>query len=76
MSLIRNFVSSKHKFIWTENLNQAFSKSKKKIINAIKSGVQIFNIENTICLRPDFSKQNLGKKLIQFQPLITRLFGR
>ena len=65
MSLIRNFVSSKHKFIWTENLNQAFSKSKKKIINAIRSGVQIFNLENTICLRPDMSKQGLGNMLTQ-----------
>jgi len=46
--------------MWTENLNQAFIESKEMIIDAIRSGVQIFDLGKLTCLRPDWSKQGLG----------------
>ena len=65
MAPFRDFLSPKHKFTWTENLNQAFIESKEMIIDAIRSGVQIFDLEKLTCLRPDWSKQGLGYFLMQ-----------
>ena len=65
MEPFRDFLSPKHKFMWTENLNQSFIESKKLIIDAIRSDVQIFDLGKLTCLRPDWSKQGLGYFLMQ-----------
>ena len=44
MVLFRDFLSSKHKFILAETLNQAFNESKEMIIDAIKTVVQTFDL--------------------------------
>jgi len=60
MAPFRDFLSPKCKFMWTEKLNQSFNESKEIIIDAIKSGVQIFDLGKLTCLRPDWSKQGLS----------------
>ena len=60
MAPFRDFLSPKCKFMWTEKLNQSFNESKEMIIDAIRSGVQIFDLEKLTCLRPDWSKHGLG----------------
>ena len=41
-------------------MNQAFNESKQMIVDAIRSGVQIFDLRKLTYLRPDWSKQGLG----------------
>ena len=65
MAPFRDFLSPKHKLIWTENLNQTFNESKEIIVEAIRIGLQIFDFEKLTCLRPDWSKQGLGYFLMQ-----------
>ena len=65
MAPFRDFLSPKCKFVWTKELNNAFNQSKVIIIDAIKSGVEIFDLEKLTCLRPDWSKQGLGYFLMQ-----------
>ena len=43
MASFRDFLSLKHKYMWSEKLNQAFIESKDMIIDAIRGGVQIFD---------------------------------
>ena len=52
MAPFRDFLSPKHNFMWTENLNQAFIESKEMIIDAIRNGVQLFDLGKLTCLRP------------------------
>ena len=65
MEPFRPFLSSKVKFYWDEKLNQAFETSKDFIVNSIKHGVQIFDMNKPVCLRPDWSKKGIGYVLIQ-----------
>ena len=58
-------LSSKNKFEWTPELNTAFLKSKLAIIEVIKEGVEIFDINKRTCLRPDWSKTGIGFFLSQ-----------
>ena len=62
---LRDFLSPKQKFHWTENLNQAFYESKQMIFDAIRSGVKIFDLGKLTCIRPDWSKRGLGYFLMQ-----------
>ena len=61
----RYILSPKCQFMWTEKLNQAFKESKEIITDAIRSDVQVFDLEKLTCLRPDWSKQGLGYFLMQ-----------
>ncbi len=61
----RPFLSPKVKFHWDANLDRAFSKSKEAIVEAIKDGVQIFEIDKPVCLRPDWSNKGIGYVLLQ-----------
>ena len=65
LELFRPFLSPRHPFSWTPILNKAFEESKEIIIQAIQEGVQIFDIEKTTCLRPDWSKKGIGYFLSQ-----------
>ena len=65
LELFRPFLSPKHPFSWTPTLDKAFEESKEIIIEAIREGVQIFDIEKTTCLRPDWSKKGIGYSLLQ-----------
>ena len=53
------------KFVWTEELAQAFKSSKAKIIEAVKRGVKNFKMGRPTCLATDWSKVGLGFALLQ-----------
>ena len=61
----RQFLSPAVKFFWNDELQQAFTKSKEEIVNAIKKGVEIFDVKRKTCLRSDWSKQGIGFYLSQ-----------
>ena len=49
------FLSPRHKFFWDDELNRAFIISKQVIIDAIRHGVEIFDMQKRTCLCPDWS---------------------
>ena len=61
----RQFLSPKTKFQWSDELDRCFNESKTVIINAIKNGVQIFDLDKITCLRPDWSRKGIGYFLSQ-----------
>lgn len=65
MAPFRPFLSPKVKFEWTPDLNRAFEESKQAIIEAIRHGVEIFDVNKTTCLRPDWSIKGVGYFLSQ-----------
>ena len=65
MAEFRPFLSPKNKFRWDEKLQDAFDKSKESIVEAIRKGVQIFEVNRRTCLRPDWSKRGIGYFLLQ-----------
>ena len=65
LSPFRPFLSEKHPFQWTPELNTAFEASKDAIIAAIREGVEIFDPNRKTCLRTDWSKIGVGYFLHQ-----------
>ena len=61
----RRFLSPRVPFEWNEELESVFMKTKDSIIDAIKEGVRIFDINRRTCLRTDFSKNGIGYFLSQ-----------
>ena len=56
----KHLLSPKNGFQWSEELEEAFKKSKDGIIEAIKEGVEIFDPPRTTCLRTDWSNTGIG----------------
>ena len=52
-------------FNWTPELVERVHTSKKAIVDAIRNGVEIFDINRRTCLRPDWSKLGIGYYLSQ-----------
>ena len=65
MAPFRKFLSPKEKFVWTEELDSAFESSKSQILDAIREGVKIFDVNRSTCLRTDWSKKGIGFLLAQ-----------
>ena len=65
MALFRPFLSPNYKFFWSEVLDKAFEESKELIIQAIRTGVEIYDMSKPTCLRPDWSTCGLGYFLLQ-----------
>ena len=65
LAQFRPFLSPRHKFVWTSDLDDAFNKSKLTIIDAIHHGVEIFDPTKPTCLRPDWSARGIGYFLLQ-----------
>ena len=65
MSPFKPLLSPKSKFAWSSEMESAFQSSKTTIIDAIKRGVEIFDMEKLTCLRPDWSKTGIGFYLCQ-----------
>ena len=61
----RPFLSPKVKFDWTAELNETFNKSKELIVDAIRHGVEIFDLDKQTCIRPDWSRKGVGYFLTQ-----------
>ena len=54
------FLSPNTPFRWSVDLESAFQASKSSIIEAIRHGVEIFDIRSRTCLRSDWSKNGNG----------------
>ena len=65
MTPFKPFLSPKKKFEWSDELDRVFEASKIEIVNAIKSGVEIYDPSKLTCLRPDWSQQGVGYFLSQ-----------
>ena len=65
MAPFKPLLSPKSKFTWSDELESAFQSSKEIIIEAIKKGVEIFDMQRPTCLRPDWSKTGIGFYLCQ-----------
>ena len=65
MAPFRPFLSPRHPFEWNSSLDAAFQSSKAAIVDAIKTGVEIFDLQRPTCLRTDWSKQGIGYFLLQ-----------
>ena len=65
MAPFRPFLSPRHPFHWTPELDAAFTTSKESIVAAIRNGVEIFDPQRRTCLRPDWSKKGIGYFLMQ-----------
>ena len=60
MAPFRHLLSPMTKFEWTAELEEAFQKSKERIVELICEGVAAFDPNLTTCLSPDFSKDGMG----------------
>ena len=60
----RHLLSPSAEFIWSDKLEEAFISSKKKIIEAVKDGVQTFDVEKKTCIATDWSKEGIGFCLV------------
>ena len=65
MAPFKPFLSPRCKFSWSPELEESFQASKKAIVEAIREGVEIFDMQKRTCLRPDWSKQGIGYFLLQ-----------
>ena len=65
MALFKPFLSPKYKFFWSPVLDKAFNESKEVIVDAIRKGVEIFDLTRPTCLRPDWSIRGIGYFLLQ-----------
>ena len=61
----RKFLSPSVKFFWDGDLDRIFNDSKNAIVEMIKSGVEIYDINRMTCLRCDWSKSGIGYYLTQ-----------
>ena len=65
MKPFRELLKPSSEFIWTEELEEAFVKSKEVITEAVKDGVMTFEMGRTTCLATDWSKYGVGFVLLQ-----------
>ena len=65
MALFKPFLSPKYRFFWSPVLDKAFNESKEVIVDAIRKGVEIFDLARPTCLRPDWSARGIGYFLLQ-----------
>jgi len=65
MTPFRALLKSSAEFYWDENLQELFERAKKEIVERIKQGVEMFDINKTTCLATDWSKDGVGFFLMQ-----------
>ena len=65
MEPFKPLLSPKTPFIWTQQLEDAFQKSKIELVNAIQESVRIFDPNRKTCLSPDWSQTGIGYWLHQ-----------
>ena len=62
---VTHLLSPQSEFLWTQEINDAFERSKQEIIEAVKNGVKAFDPKRTTCLATDWSKSGVGFCLLQ-----------
>ena len=65
VSPFRVFLGKNKKFEWNDALDAAFKKSKSAIVEAIKDGVEIFDLNRPTLLQTDYSEVGIGYFLSQ-----------
>ena len=65
MAPFKPFLSPRCPFAWSNELAEAFQASKAAIVEAIRRGVEIFDMQTRTCLRPDWSQRGIGYFLLQ-----------
>ena len=65
MHPFRELLKPSTPFVWDDDLNEIFEKSKSKIINDITQGVQIFDASKPTYLATDWCKIGIGHVLLQ-----------
>ena len=65
MAPFKPFLSARCQFSWSSELEAAFESSKEAIVEAIRKGVEIFDMQRRTCLRPDWSRRGIGYFLLQ-----------
>ena len=65
MSPFRESLKPGNKFHWDEQMQQLFEESKKKIVNAVRNGVRLFDPKRKTALATDWSKTGTGWSLLQ-----------
>ncbi len=71
MKPFRKLLSPTQKFEWTEELEHAFTESKRKIISEISKGVEIFDKNLPTCIATDWCKSGIGFWLFQKHGMCT-----
>lgn len=59
MAPFKPLLSPKTQFVWTQELGNAFNRSKGKLIQAIQEDVRIFDPKQKTCLSTDWSTLNI-----------------
>ena len=65
VSPFRVFLGKNKKFEWNDVLDTAFQKSKLAIVDAIREGVEIFDVNRPTLLQTDYSETGIGYFLSQ-----------
>ena len=65
MNPFRHLLSPNSEFCWTQELNDAFERSKIEIVDAVRKGVKGFDPKRITCLATDWSKHGIGFCLLQ-----------
>ncbi|KAK3875649.1 hypothetical protein Pcinc_019503 [Petrolisthes cinctipes] len=65
MAPFKPLLSPKVSFKWDSELEEAFQRSKKAIVDEIEAGVEIFDPSKRTCLNPDWSRTGVGYWLRQ-----------
>ena len=61
----RNLLKPSTDFLWTQELQDSFDKSKSEIVKAVENGVKIYDPSKTTALCTDWSKTGIGFMLLQ-----------
>ena len=63
--LLKHEAGKKPKFIWSDQLQNVFDKSKERLVNSVAQGIETFDPERLSCLQCDWSKTGIGFLLFQ-----------
>jgi len=73
MMPFRQLLKPNTPFIWNNQLEEIFQKSKQTIVNEIEESVRIFNETRPTCLVTDWSKTGIGFWLLQKHCICTQI---
>ena len=64
-SLLQHEEGKQPKFIWTDQLQQVFERSKEHIVTSVTEGIKTFDPTKLTCMQCDWSKNGIGFLLLQ-----------
>lgn len=65
MDPFRELLKGGTTFLWTQELEIAFSRAKEKIVDLVKEGVKSFDVGRTTCVNTNWSKTGIAFALLQ-----------